>query len=70
LARACSRSATSPNAAIESYVAAELAQRRLVPLLTVWSPQHQSYYLYYSGRRQLPVPLKTFISFLRQRQKG
>ena len=42
---------------IESYVAAELAQWRLMPLLTDWSPQHQSYHLYYSGRRQLPVPL-------------
>jgi DNA-binding transcriptional LysR family regulator len=55
---------------IESYVAAELAQQRLVPLLTDWSPQHQSYYLYYSGRRQLPVPLKAFIAFLRQRRKA
>lgn len=55
---------------IESYVAAELAQRRLMPLLTDWSPQHQSYHLCYSGRRQLSVPLKAFISFLRQRQKA
>jgi DNA-binding transcriptional LysR family regulator len=31
---------------IESYVAAELAQRRLMPLLTDWSPPHQSYHLY------------------------
>lgn len=53
---------------IESYVRAEIAQRRIVPLLTDWSPEHHSYYLYYSGRRQLPVPLKIFISFLRQRR--
>jgi DNA-binding transcriptional LysR family regulator len=53
---------------IESYVAAEIAARRLVPLLTEWSPQYHSYYLYYSGRRQLPVPLKAFIAFVRERR--
>ncbi len=42
----------------------EIAQRRLVPLLTDWSPEHQSYYLYYSGGRQLPLPLKLFIEFM------
>jgi DNA-binding transcriptional LysR family regulator len=52
---------------IESYAAAEIARRRLVPLLTEWSTEHHSYYLYYSGRRQLPVPLKAFIAFIRQR---
>jgi len=55
---------------IESHVASEIASGRLVPLLTDWSPEHHSYYLYYSGRRQLPVPLKTFIAFLRQRRPG
>jgi DNA-binding transcriptional LysR family regulator len=54
---------------IESYVTDEIAQRRLVPLLTDWSPEHYSYYLYYSGRRQLPVPLKAFIAFLRERRQ-
>ncbi len=53
---------------IESYVAAHIAAGRLVPLLADWSPGHHSYYLYYSGRRQLPVPLKVFIAFLRQLQ--
>ncbi|MDB6045886.1 MAG: DNA-binding transcriptional regulator, LysR family [Gammaproteobacteria bacterium] len=51
---------------IESYVASHLAAGRLVPLLADWSPGHHSYYLYYSGRRQLPVPLKVFSAFLRQ----
>jgi DNA-binding transcriptional LysR family regulator len=49
---------------IESYVAPDIARGRLVPLLTDWSPEHESYYLYYSDRRQLPVPLKVFIDFL------
>jgi DNA-binding transcriptional LysR family regulator len=55
--------------AIESYVARYIAQRRLVALLRDWSPEHHSYYLYYSGRRHLPVALKTFIAFLRRRQR-
>jgi DNA-binding transcriptional LysR family regulator len=53
---------------IESYVASHLAAGRLVPLLADWSPGHHSYYLYYSGRRQLPLPLKVFSAFLRQLQ--
>jgi DNA-binding transcriptional LysR family regulator len=51
---------------IESYVETHIAQGHLVPLLTDWSPEHHSYYLYYSGRRQLPVPLKVFIAFVRK----
>ena len=42
----------------------DIARGRLVPLLTDWSSEHQSYYLYYPGRRQLPVPLKLFSEFL------
>lgn len=55
---------------IESYVASQIAAGRLVPLLADWSPGHHSYYLYYAGRRQLPVPLKVFIAFLRQLQSA
>jgi DNA-binding transcriptional LysR family regulator len=53
---------------IESHVAAHIAAGRLVPLLADWSPGHHSYYLYYSGRRQLPLPLKVFTAFLRQQR--
>lgn len=53
---------------LEALVATDIAAGRLAPLLTDWSSDKHSYYLYYSGRRQLPVPLKTFIAFLRQRQ--
>jgi len=52
---------------IESAVMAEIASRRLVPLLTEWSAAHHSYYLYYPRRRQLPVPLKAFIAFASSR---
>ena len=51
---------------IESYVATHIAAGRLVPLLVDWSSAHHSYYLYYPGRRQLPVPLKVFTAYLRQ----
>jgi DNA-binding transcriptional LysR family regulator len=52
---------------IEAFVADHIASGRLVPLLLDWSPPHHSYYLYYSGRGQLPVPLQTFIAFFRER---
>jgi DNA-binding transcriptional LysR family regulator len=51
---------------IESHVADHLAQRRLVPLLREWSPAVHSYYLYYSGRGQLPVPLKALIAWFQR----
>jgi len=51
---------------IESYVAAYIARGRLVPLLRDWSTEHHSYYLYYSGRHQVPAPLRAFIGFLRE----
>ena len=43
---------------------------QLVPRLADWSAQHESCYLYYPGRRQLPVPLKAFIAFARARRAG
>lgn len=52
---------------IEAYVAPLIAQKKLTPLLTTWSQEHHSYYLYYPSRRQLPVPLKLFVEFLRSR---
>jgi DNA-binding transcriptional LysR family regulator len=54
--------------ALESYVSEHIAAGRLVPLLVDWSAEHHSYYLCYTGRRQLPVPLKVFTAFLRQQR--
>jgi DNA-binding transcriptional LysR family regulator len=54
---------------LEGYVASDIESGRLVPLLADWSPSHHSYYLYYASRRQLPVPLKVFIEFLRESQR-
>ena len=53
---------------LESYVSTHIASGRLVPLLMDWSAEHHSYYLCYTGRRQLPVPLKVFAAFLRQQR--
>lgn len=50
---------------VESYLEEYIRQGKLVPLLLDWSPAHHSYYLYYTSRRQLSVPLKAFIVFLR-----
>ena len=53
---------------IESYIAEDVRQQKLIPLLEDWSPPyHGWYHLYYAGRRHLSAPLKAFISFLRER---
>jgi DNA-binding transcriptional LysR family regulator len=51
---------------IEAYIADDIKAGRLIPLLSDWSLATHSYYLYYTSRRQLPVPLKVFVEFLRQ----
>jgi DNA-binding transcriptional LysR family regulator len=50
---------------VESYVDAQVRQGKLVPLLADWASTSLSYYLYYTSRRQLPVPLKVFVDFLK-----
>ena len=52
---------------MEAYMAEDIKAGRLIPMLADWSPAYHSYYLYYVSRRQLPVPLKVFIEFLRKR---
>lgn len=54
---------------VEAYMAEDIRAGRLVPMLAEWSTIYHSYYLYYAGGRQLPVPLKIFIEFLRARVK-
>jgi hypothetical protein len=38
----------------------------LVPLLDDWCAYELDFFLYYSSRRQIPLPLQTFIAFIRQ----
>jgi len=49
----------------EPHVAAEVADGRLVRLLDSWCPKGSGFYLYYSGRRQLPPALAVLIETLR-----
>jgi DNA-binding transcriptional LysR family regulator len=48
------------------YAAPEIAAGRLVPLLEDWRKPAAELYLYYPGRRQVPLPLQAFIEFLRE----
>lgn len=48
---------------LEMHVKEHLMSGQLVAVLRDWSPLVHSYYLYYSGRGQLPVPLKALIKF-------
>lgn len=49
----------------EAYMTQDIAQGRLIPMLTDWSPSYDSWYLYYASRQHLSAPLKAFIRFLR-----
>jgi DNA-binding transcriptional LysR family regulator len=48
------------------YAAPEINAGRLVPLLEDWRKPAAAIFLYYPGRRQVPVPLQVFIQFLRE----
>jgi DNA-binding transcriptional LysR family regulator len=48
------------------YAASEINEGRLVPLLEDWRKPAAAIFLYYPGRRQVPVPLQAFIEFLRE----
>lgn len=49
----------------EAYMREDIAQGRLIPMLTDWSPTYDSWYLYYASRQHVSAPLKAFIQFLR-----
>src|ERR1035437_8918716 len=38
---------------VEAYIAADIKEGRLIPILVDWSTAYHSYYLYYTSRRQL-----------------
>ncbi len=54
---------------VEAHVMEQLKRGHLVPLLRDWSPAHHSYYLYYASRHLMSAPLRTFILYLRERQR-
>ena len=51
------------------YAAAEIEAGRLVPLLEDWRMTSAAIFLYYLGRRQVPVPLQAFMEFLRENSR-
>ena len=52
------------------YATPEIKAGRLVPLLEDWQTPAAAIFLYYPGRRQVPVPLQAFIEFLRENQRA
>ncbi|WP_162501490.1 LysR family transcriptional regulator, partial [Methylobacterium crusticola] len=50
----------------EGYVAADLADGRLVRVLDPWCPAFPGFFLYYAGHRQVPAPLRAFLAMLRR----
>ena len=52
------------------YVAAAIAEKKLVPLLEEWTPRESYLCLYYPSRRQMPAALRAVIDFFRQDQKA
>jgi DNA-binding transcriptional LysR family regulator len=52
------------------YAAPEIEAGRLVPVLEDWLTRSTAIFLYYPSRRQVPVPLQAFITFLRANLKG
>lgn len=51
---------------LSSLAAGAIATGALVPVLGDWMPPAESFYLYTSGRRQMPAPLRAFIDFARE----
>ncbi|MGE0970999.1 LysR family transcriptional regulator [Klebsiella sp. WOUb02] len=49
----------------EPQVTELIAEGKLVRILDDWCPTYPGYFLYYSGRRQLPSTLRAFIDFIR-----
>jgi DNA-binding transcriptional LysR family regulator len=46
-----------------------LAQGQLVALLEDWSSTVPGVFLYYPSRRQMPVPLRVFVDFVKEWRK-
>ncbi|HEX8470193.1 MAG TPA: LysR family transcriptional regulator [Brevundimonas sp.] len=49
----------------EDWIAQQLARGDLEPVLQDWWPSFSGPFLYYSGRRLVPPPLRAFIDFIR-----
>jgi DNA-binding transcriptional LysR family regulator len=55
----------------EDWLAPYVAQGLLEPVLQPWWPQFSGPFLYYSGRKLVPAPLRAFVDFIRsERENG
>jgi DNA-binding transcriptional LysR family regulator len=54
--------------AFEAQVAELVAAGRLVRMLEDWCPYYGGFYLYYPSRRQIPVPLRALVDFVKQQR--
>jgi DNA-binding transcriptional LysR family regulator len=52
---------------IDDYVRAQMDDGRLVPVLEAWCPSFPGFYLYTTGRAQMPAKLRVLIDFLREK---
>ncbi|MBS1078704.1 LysR family transcriptional regulator [Gluconobacter kondonii] len=52
----------------EALVQQDIRQKRLQPILQNWMPVAEPFCLYYPSRRQMPLPLRVFIDFLKGRE--
>jgi DNA-binding transcriptional LysR family regulator len=52
---------------LEGYIAPLIATGRLVPVLEDWALHFSGLHIFYPSRRQMPLPLRAFIEFLRSR---
>jgi DNA-binding transcriptional LysR family regulator len=51
--------------AFESQVSELIASGKLLRVLEDWCPYYSGFYLYYTGRRQVPATLRAFVDFAR-----
>lgn len=51
----------------EDWIAPHLSSGALEPVLEAWWPSFSGPFLYYSGRRLVPAPLRAFIDFVKAR---
>lgn len=52
---------------LEDYIAADIEEGRLIPLIEDWSRPYAGFHLFYPGRRHMPRKLKAFADVLRGR---